>query len=849
MRFLFATLAPAALVAQSASLSGWVRDSAESPVPNASLALTHVETGAERSARSNDTGFYALTSLAPGHYTITVEARGFQVKTVENVDLRADQNARLDFVLDGAAAEISGSVVDARGEALTDVLVRLADTAYRTTSGADGQFHLRAIPPGDYVLTVSTVGYHMEKQAFHIAAGQSQEFTVVLTPDTLRQTTTVAANADPFQGARGDGLDALTLAGIDAKNLGTVFVDDPLRSVQALPGVASDRDFDARFSLRGAGFDRIGLYMDGILLHDPFHIGKSGSGIGAVDDGTVAAFNGDMVESMELHKSAAPARFADSSAGVLDVETRDGSASSTLFRVGASTAAVSATAEGPLGRASGRNAKGSWIVAVRKSYLQYVLARTHAPYLFDMEDVETRLSYDFTPKNTVTLSLLESYSHQDQSNNASTLGINSILKGAYDYTLGNLAWRYSPDAKLLIVTHAAWMREKSNDTTPQSLPLSGGYYGEWVANITATWMWSEQAPLELGFQVRRIRNWDFSNQYQNPAGLVRILDHADGTAVQEGGYAQQSWSGWEGRMRLTAGARWDDHSIDRVAVVSPQASAAFGLTNTTRLALGWGEYAQYPDLSVFLSPFGNPGLLPMRSIQTVVALDQRLGLRTRLRVEAYDRADRDLPFQPTYDPRIVNGQLFNPPPNPLYYNSRRGHSRGAEIFLQRSSANRITGWISYAYGKTMMREGAVAGVSAQQFPSDYDQRQTINIYGGFRLRPTVNLSARMSYGSGFPIPGYFSLYQYQGYNYYFLASSRNQLRLPAYQRTDVRINKSWMHAKSKFTLYGEVINITDHGNYYYLGYNSYIPIQTAPVSISIDKTFPILPSAGMLLEW
>jgi len=848
MRILFALLAPAALLAQSAGLSGVVKDSARTPIPDAALALTQAETGAERKTSSDSAGLYALASLAPGHYTVTVEAKGFQVKTVENVELRPGQNARLDFVLEGATGRILGSVVDTQGgEALGNVQVRLAGTAYRTTSDAAGQFRLGAIPPGDYVLTVATVGYHMEKHEFHIGAGESQEFSVVLTPDTLRQTTTVVGNVDPFENIRPDSPDAITIAGTDAKNLGTVIVDDPLRSLQALPGVTSDRDYDARFSLRGADFSRIGLYMDGILLHEPLHTAESAAGNGTVDDGTVAAFNGDTVESMELHKGAFPVPFGDSSAGALDVQTRDGSASSTLFRIGASTSAASAMAEGPLGRAVGGRAKGSWLVAARKSFLQYVLARTNGPYLFDMEDVQARLTYHLTPKNALTLSLLESYSNQDQSRHTSTLGINSILKAGYHYTLGNLAWRYSPGPKLMIVARAAWMREKHGATTPQAFPLAGGYYGEWVGNTAATWMWSEQAPLQIGFQVRRIRNWDFSNQYQNAAGLVRILDHANGTATQEGGYAQQSWSGWDGRVRLTAGARWDDHSVDRIATVSPQASAAVGLSSGTHLQVAWGEYAQYPDLSVFFSPFGNRGLLPIRSVHLLAALEHRFGSRTRLRAEVYDRADRDLPFQPAYDPRTVNGYLFNPP-NPLYYNSLRGHSRGAEIFLQRSSANRVTGWISYAYGKTMMREGAVAGVAAQQFPADFDQRHTINIYGGIRLRPTVNLSLRLSYGSGFPIPGYLSLYWYQGYNYYFLASNRNAVRLSPYERTDARVNKSWIHAGWKFTLYGEVINIFNHDNDYFLSFNGY-SAQTGQAFISVDKTFPILPSAGMLLEW
>lgn len=54
----------------------------------------------------------------------------------------------------------------------------------------------------------------------------------------------------------------------------------------------------------------------------------------------------------------------------------------------------------------------------------------------------------------------------------------------------------------------------------------------------------------------------------------------------------------------------------------------------------------------------------------------------------------------------------------------------------------------------------------------------------YRLKPTVNLSAKASYGSGFPIPGYFQ----QVAGLYYLSNVRNQLRMPAYQRTDVRVN-------------------------------------------------------------
>ena len=180
-----------------------------------------------------------------------------------------------------APAEVRGSVVDARGgEALSQVVVQLVGGAWRATTDDAGRFAIPAVTPGDYTLNVSTVGYHLFKRPFHLDAGETKEFEVVLSPDTFRQTDTVQAQSSPFETARQDSPDTLVLAGNDAKNLARVLADDPLRAVQSLPGVSSNNDFDARFSLRGADYSRIGLYLDGVLLHAPFHMlqGKNVSG-------------------------------------------------------------------------------------------------------------------------------------------------------------------------------------------------------------------------------------------------------------------------------------------------------------------------------------------------------------------------------------------------------------------------------------------------------------------------------------------------------------------------------------------------------------------------------------------
>jgi hypothetical protein len=740
-------------------------------------------------------------------------------------------------------SSVSGSIVDSRGgEALANVSIQLSTNGTpgpRTVSDAAGHFRFDSVAPGDYVLRVSTVGYHVVTQAFQLSAGQPKEFEVVLSPDNLGRTDTVDVSAGPFDTASEDSPSSLVLSGNDVRNLASVLADDPLRAVQSLPGATSNNDFDARFSVRGADYNRVGLYLDDVLLHQPFHMlqGQNVTGSGA-------AFNGDMVEELELHEGAFPARFGDASAAILDVHTRDGSHTTPSFRIEASASNAGVVAEGPIGKTK----RGSWLVAARRSYLQYLIARIDpngTSLAFGLEDVQGRFSYDFSPKSKVTLYLLESYSSIDRTGSQAKLGINSLATGGYDYTLANFGWHYTPSSKFVLNSHAAWMREKYDNYNPTPLALGDGYYGEWVGNTNASWLWggggagiAGNAKLDAGVSMRLLRDSGLSTQYQSVT-VPRLLDRWNGTARETEGYVQQSWNTLHGHIHLTVGIHFDRHSLDQVSTALPAASATLILTPSTRIQLGWGEYAQHQELSVLTSLAGNPRLLPLRSSQAIAAVEQRLNARTRFRAEFYNRADRDIAERPLLDPRLIGIAVFSPPLLPRWANSERGWSRGVEVFLQRTSANKFTGWVSWGWGRTGMRDGVTGG----RFPSDFDQRNTVSVYGSYRLRPSVNLSVHSSYGSGFPIAEYLSLKN----GVYFLAASRDQLRMAYYQRTDIRVNKSWTRDKWKFALYGEVVNIGNRTNYLFDSLNSY-NTKTGQTSVTLDSMLPIIPSVGILIE-
>ncbi|MGH9430199.1 MAG: carboxypeptidase regulatory-like domain-containing protein, partial [Terriglobia bacterium] len=87
-------LIPGILFSQSdlGSISGYIKDPSGATVPNAKVAVKN-QSGLQRQATTDSSGFYSIPNLPPGFYTMTAEAAGFQ-KYVSNQN-KLDPSARL----------------------------------------------------------------------------------------------------------------------------------------------------------------------------------------------------------------------------------------------------------------------------------------------------------------------------------------------------------------------------------------------------------------------------------------------------------------------------------------------------------------------------------------------------------------------------------------------------------------------------------------------------------------------------------------------------------------------------------------------------------------------------------
>ena len=81
------------------SIAGTVFDSSGAPIPQATVTVTNAERNTTTSVTTNDSGNYSQTHLIIGHYTVRVEAAGFNVEVQQGVELAIDTVSTVDFHL------------------------------------------------------------------------------------------------------------------------------------------------------------------------------------------------------------------------------------------------------------------------------------------------------------------------------------------------------------------------------------------------------------------------------------------------------------------------------------------------------------------------------------------------------------------------------------------------------------------------------------------------------------------------------------------------------------------------------------------------------------------------------
>ena len=86
-------------MAQTADVSGVIRDSSGAAIEKAAVTLLHLESGIRRQSQSDGAGSYSLVGVKVGTYRLSVRKPGFQTAARQGMRVNVGQHPRIDFTL------------------------------------------------------------------------------------------------------------------------------------------------------------------------------------------------------------------------------------------------------------------------------------------------------------------------------------------------------------------------------------------------------------------------------------------------------------------------------------------------------------------------------------------------------------------------------------------------------------------------------------------------------------------------------------------------------------------------------------------------------------------------------
>ncbi len=471
---------------------------------------------------------------------------------------------------------VTGEVVEARtGAPLAAVLVQIQSTHQRAFSDAEGKFEIADVPAGSQTLVISVIGFGLVRRDLTIAAGGTSELRIPVAGGASTYVEEVTVAASPYREVEPAVPSQTVLGSRDLLALRGVLADDPFRAVQTLPGVTSSDDFKGEFAIRGLGPEHIGISVDGVDSPFLFHT------VRAVNDtGSLALINSDVLDQAVLLAGPHPQKLGAHLGAQLEFVTRDGTRSGFAARTLLSGSAATGVFEGPVGS----NTRGSWLVAIRKSYIDWLIKRID-PELdgsFGFTDAQGAIVYDLTPRQQLKLSFIGGRSILHDRDE--TPSLNSLESGRSRTAIANARWRFTLSPKAVISQQLYFVRSTYTNNVIDGRVREEGSDRDITWRGSLEWRPAAAHAFDAGGQAQSLRARRIDRRFTSPTAFVSQVDATVNTADQAA-YLAYRWTP-SAAFVVAPGARVEHFKLLHATKTSPWLSADWQITPEMRVRGG-----------------------------------------------------------------------------------------------------------------------------------------------------------------------------------------------------------------------------------------------------------------------
>ncbi len=769
--------------------------------------------------------------------------------------------AGLSMAIAGVTGKLAGSVVDAQsGEPLIGANISLAGTYLGAATDTDGTFVVLNIPPGEYGIEVSYIGFEpVNLKNVRITVDQTTTMKIRLNANTLSgEEVTVVAERPAIQK---DLTSTISIVGRQQiEELPVANFNDVL-SLQA--GVVSE---GGRLYVRGGRSNEVAYLIDGTYVKDPL-LG------GAATD-----INNDAIQEMSLLSGTYNAEYGDAMSGVVNIVTRDGGKefnSKLEFRT--SKFGVARYADFDQTRVNGYMSGPLFTDKIRffvsgesdrhGSYLPWGYGRT--PSFF------TKLSLYVSPTLKLTVSNRGSKSEYQNYNHDWKYIPDQYLRRRTDSWQSVFTATHTLRKNLFYELRASYFNQGYysgiNKDTSQYLPSSSRLYYSSIGNGFEFYKLADPVEVtdsrtvtlsfkgDIVWQLNRLNEIKLGGEYQkhwlryyniyDPKRNFPYINNYQTNPFQGAGYIQDKIEfpylvinlGLRfDYLNANANFRPDPLISDEVVKVksrsqlSPRIGIAHPISEKTKLHFSYGHFFQNPefrylfennqyDLNVREPLFGQANLDAERTVAYEVGFAHQFNRNVGVRFTAYYKDVTGL-IGTRYFSAFREGRFVG---YTLYVNEDYANMKGFEMNLDIRRTRYFSGNLTYTF--SVARGNASS--ETEQYPGteestrlyylDFDKTHVLNGSGTFYIPENtgpsffgikpfsdMDISFVLRAASGFP-------YTPSGRDIGFV--DKNSLRMPSTYGIDMEIGREFEVAnRTKLRLFAEILNVTDHRNVRYV---------------------------------
>ena len=763
--------------------------------------------------------------------------------------------------------ELRGTITDKKtGEPLFGATVFLIDTDFGTATNSNGQYLLSEIPASTYNIRVSFIGYQtqiiynvvirsegnidMNAQLEQAEIGLN-EVVVTVNPFTKLETTPLSIQ----------NLNQQEIASYPGGN------NDVAKVIQSFPGVSgSVFGFRNDVIIRGGAPNENVYYLDGIEIPTINHFSTQGSA-----GGPVGLLNVSFFEGVTLSASSFAASYDNVLSGVLEFDQRNGNSRKFVgnFRLGSSESAL--TFEGPLFKSDKSESNTSYIISVRRCYLQLLFQAIGLPFLPDYWDYQYKVTHQINSNNELLFTGVGSI---DNSSVNELDEFDAEQKAIQDQvpvleqqsnTIG-FRWRHrfnnNNGLMDVIVSQNSLYNKFSRFTDNVN---EQGLYFQNDANeleqklkhqfklFSGSWTYT------FGYSVQQVAYNNTTQDLVNDRNFI-----ADLTFLRYGAHLQASTKWLKDRFQFSAGLRFDDNDFMRDGVglfgqISPRISYSFKLdpSGQWKWNQSWGIYYKIPPYTILgfednLGAWVNREAKYVRSEHFVGGFEYVINESSRISLEAFYKKYFNYPVSVAEDVSLANkGGGFEVFGSEFIQSDGLGRTQGLELLYQQKFTGKWYGIASFTLFKSEF-----SGSDLVYRPSLWDNQFLISALGGYKFRNNWEISSRFRYLGRAPfIPTNLE----QSLEFYPAIikdySSVGQNRLDAYNQVDIRVDKKWSYTSWSLDVFFEVQNILGNANPEEPSYglardeNGEVVIPERLVQVNTNTSVNVLPSIGVVINF